>query len=47
MWSVLGSIIGWAVVIWLAVILLGSFIRARVKSLKGLSQAHKDEEPKP
>jgi hypothetical protein len=39
------SIIGWAVAIWLAVIFLGSFLRARGKSLD-LTQSHKDEEPK-
>jgi hypothetical protein len=47
MWSVIGSIIGWAFVVWLAVIFVGSFIRARGKNLRDLTQSHKDEEPKP
>jgi hypothetical protein len=47
MWSVLGSILGWAFIIWLAAIVLSQFMRARVKSLKDLTKSPKEEDPKP
>lgn len=33
--SLLGSILGWVLLIWLAVIFIGRFLEVRVESLKG------------